>query len=300
MNLHHLRIFLAVADTGSISAGAQRLHISQPAVTREIREFEASLGLALFDRRPRGVALTEGGRRLLPYAQRIFALDQAAERDLGDFVRLASGELRLGASATLSGYLLPGFIADFQRQHPQVFIDLKVSNTRHVARQLDDRQIDLGFVEGAFDHQAHAWHRLAFDRLLPVVGPGHPLAGRTGLTAQDLAGQPLYLREPGSGARASVEQAYRDWRIDAPVRMALGSTEALKRVIQGGTGLAWLSERVVERALADGRLVRLDLGPLSIERALSVLWRRDEQLSPVPAAFLQPLLGEAPANIKSF
>ena len=139
MNLHHLRIFLAVADTGSISAGAQRLHISQPAVTREIREFEASLGLALFDRRPRGVALTEGGRRLLPYAQRIFALDQAAERDLGDFVRLASGELRLGASATLSGYLLPGFIADFQRQHPQVFIDLKVSNTRHVARQLADR-----------------------------------------------------------------------------------------------------------------------------------------------------------------
>ena len=88
MNLHHLKVFLAVAQAGSVSRGAETLHISQPAVTREIRDLEASLGLALFDRHPRGVKPTEGGQRLLQFAERIFALEQAAERDLRDLAGL--------------------------------------------------------------------------------------------------------------------------------------------------------------------------------------------------------------------
>jgi len=210
MNLHHLKVFLAVADAGSISAGAERLHISQPAVTREIRDLEASLDLRLFDRQPRGVRLTEGGLRLHDYARRIFALERAAERDLRDFAQLEQGELHLGASATLGAYLLPPLLTRFRALHPQIFVSLEVSNTDVVTRQLDEGRISLGFVEGSFAQADYAHRLLARDALLPVASPLHPLARAERLQASDLQAYPLYMRESGSGARASIEQAITD------------------------------------------------------------------------------------------
>ncbi|UTH36921.1 LysR substrate-binding domain-containing protein [Pseudomonas sp. KHPS1] len=287
MNLHHLKVFLAVAEAGSISAGAERLHISQPAVTREIRELEASLDLRLFDRLPRGVQLTEGGQRLLDYARRIFALEQAAERDLRDFAQLEQGELHLGASATLGAYLLPPLISRFRALHPQIFVSLEVSNTEAVTRQLDDGRISLGFVEGPFAQADYDHRLLARDALLPVVAPRHPLARTAApLQASELQAYPLYMREPGSGARASVEQAYRAHGLEPRAGMAIGSTEALKRLLADGQGIAWLSQRVVERELASGELQRLTVQDLQIERELHVLWRPGASLSPAPAAFL--------------
>lgn len=299
MNLHHLRVFLAVAESGGIGAGAARLHISQPAVTREIRELEASVGVALFDRHPRGVSLTEGGRRLLHYAQRIFALEQAAEGELRGFANLSQGELQLGASATLGAYLLPALLNRFRERHPQVFVSLQISNTGEVAEQLDDGRIALGFVEGEFARERYASRLLARDALLPVVGPRHPLAGRRDLEMHELAEHALYLREPGSGARASVEQAYRAHGLEAQPHMVIGGTEALKRLIADGHGIAWLSQLVVEDELASGRLRRLDVAERQILRELHVLWRQDCQLSPAPAAFLA-LLESAAGNIKTF
>ncbi|MGQ7959765.1 LysR family transcriptional regulator [Pseudomonas sp. SP16.1] len=292
MNLHHLKVFLAVAEAGSISAGAARLHISQPAVTREIRDLEASLELRLFDRQARGVHLTEGGQRLHDYARRIFALEQAAERDLRDFAQLEQGELHLGASATLGAYLLPPLINRFRVLHPQLFVSLEVSNTEVVTRQLDDGRISLGFVEGPFAQADYDHRLLARDALLPVVAPQHPLAAVEHLQAADLQAYPLYLREPGSGARASVEQAYRAHGLEPRAGMAIGSTEALKRLLGDGQGVAWLSQRVVERELASGELRRLAVADLHIERELHVLWRPGASLSPAPAAFLA--LSEAP------
>lgn len=296
MNLHHLRVFLAVAECGGIGAGAARLHISQPAVTREIRELEASLGIALFDRHPRGVRLTEGGQRLLQYAQRIFTLEQAAERDLRGFANLSQGELHLGASATLGSYLLPPLLNRFRARHPQVFVSLQISNTGEVTQQLDDGRIALGFVEGDFDRLGYAHRLLARDALLPVVGPRHPLAGRRDLEMAELTGHALYLREPGSGARASIEQAYRAHGLEPRAQMVIGGTEALKRLIAEGHGIAWLSQLVVGEELASGRLVRLDLRERQILRDLHVLWRQDCQLSPAPAAFLELLESTAPAD----
>ena len=296
MNLHHLKVFLAVAQAGSVSRGAETLHISQPAVTREIRDLEASLGLALFDRHPRGVTPTEGGQRLLQFAERIFALEQAAERDLRDLAGLGHGELILGASATLGAYWLPPLLYRFREQHPGVFVSLQMSNTQEVLQQLDDALISLGFVEGPFPAEDYAHHLLARDQLLPVVGPAHPLAGRQGLCMAELQAHELYLREAGSGARASIEQAYRKHGLDARAAMIGGGTEPLKRLIAGGRGIAWLSQLVVEEELADGRLVQLDVRDLQIERDLHVLWRLGSRLNPAPAAFLQMI----DSNIKTF
>ena len=286
MNLHHLKVFLAVAEAGSISAGAEQLHISQPAVTREIRDLEASLGLQLFERRPRGVQLTEGGERLRHYAQRIFALEQAAERDLHNFAQVESGELHLGASATLGTYLLPTLIRQFRQQYPQIRINLGVSNTHQVTQQLDDGQISLGFVEGAFVREQYAHHLLARDALLPVVSPQHPLARAKQLNAADLQAYPLYLREPGSGTRHSIEQAYKSHGLEIEPHVAIASTEALKALLEDACGIAWLSERSISVELTSGRLQHLSVADLKIERELYALWRPDSTLSPASARFL--------------
>ena len=291
MNLHHLKVFYAVARAGSISAGAERLHISQPAVTREIRELENSLELPLFDRKPRGVSLTEAGQRLLDYAQRIFSLELAAERDLRDFAHLELGELHLGASATLGAYLLPPLITAFRAVHPSILINLEVSNTREVTRQLDEGRIALGFVEGHFQPANYGHRLLARDALLPVVAPHHPLAGSAPLAAGQLQAFPLYLREPGSGTRASVEQAYRDHGLEARASVAAGSTEALKRLLADGQGIAWLSHQAVERELAIGELASVPVHDLQIERELHAVWRLGSSLSPAPAAFLALAVG---------
>lgn len=301
MNLHHLKVFLAVAETGAISAGAERLHISQPAVTREIRELEGRLGLPLFDRQPRGVILTEAGQRLLAYAERIFALEQAAERELQAFAGLGDGELQLGASATLGSYVLPPLIARFHQAHPQIRVELRVGNTRSILRDLQDQRIALGFVEGEFDRQACAFQRLEQDSLVAVCAPHHPLARRGTLRARDLADYPLYLREEGSGTRASIEQAYHAHGLGTDPRLAIGSTEALKHLVAQGPGLAWLSRRAVADELATGRLVALTVDDLHIERELHVLWLPGRSLAPAPAAFLALALdGQAPpiSNIK--
>lgn len=280
MNLHHLKVFLAIARSGSISAGAASLFISQPAVTRELRELESRLGLALFDRRTRGVSLTEAGQRLLPYAERIFALEQEAERDLAEFASLDAGELRLCASATMGSYLLPGLIADFQRRHPGIRISLQIGNTAGSLRALDAGDCTLAFIEGPFERQAFNHRLLGRDALLPVCSPRHPLAGRPSLSAAELAEVELFLREEGSGTRSTLEQVYRAHGLSPKVALALGNSVALKRSLQAGHGLAWISELAVQDELESGELVRLPVEDLHIERDLHALWRRERSLSP--------------------
>jgi DNA-binding transcriptional LysR family regulator len=303
MNLHHLKVFLAVAQTGSISAGAARLFISQPAVTREVRELEARLRLPLFDRQSRGVSLTAAGQRLLPYAERIFALEQAAERDLQAFANLGCGELALGASATLGSYLLPALIARFHQQYPQLQLSLQIGNTAASLRQLERNDITLAFIEGPFDREQFSHRQLGTDALLPVASPQHPLANRSELSPAELAATPLLIRELGSGTRTTLEQAYQALGLQPHIAMALGNSEALKRSLLAGQAVAWISELAVQDELHSGQLRCLAVSGMSISRDLHAVWRREHSLSPAADALLSQVhdaLKTSKSNIKTF
>jgi DNA-binding transcriptional LysR family regulator len=303
MNLHHLKVFLAIAQTGSISAGAARLFISQPAVTREIRELEARLRLPLFDRQSRGVTLTAAGQRLLPYAERIFALEQAAERDLQAFANLDCGELHLGASATLGSYLLPALIADFHQQHPELHMSLQIDNTAACLQQLERNTITLAFIEGPFDPEQVNHRHLGTDALLPVASPRHPLARQTTVSPEELASAALLIREHGSGTRASLEQAYQALGLTPRIAMALGNSEALKRSLLAGQAVAWISELALQEELRSGQLCRLPVSGLQISRDLHAVWRREHSLSPAASALLEQVtnaLTSSKGNIKTF
>lgn len=296
MNLRHLAVFHAVAQMGSVSAAAAKLTVSQPAVSRELSELEARLGVALFDRLPRGMRLTEAGDLLYEYARRIFALEQSAQSALGEFASTRSGRLAVGASSTLGMYVLPEKVAEFHRRFPGIELTLEVGNTRDIEELLLEHKLVLGFIEGPAATEQCELHPLMRDEIVAVAPPGHPLAGKSGIAADEIAGQPTVLRETGSGTRTIVEQALGIRGLRPTPALSLGSTEAVKRAVLAGAGIAWVSRLCISDELESGKLVTLDVPSMRIHRPLSAIWLKDKRLSPAASAFLQLLGIKVPAR----
>jgi DNA-binding transcriptional LysR family regulator len=298
MNFTHLLAFYEVARAGSVSAGAARLHVSQPAVTREIRELEDRLGVILFDRLPRGVALTAAGAILYDYADRIFPLADSAENQLKELSGLNAGHLKIGASATLGVYLVPDIIAQFNALHPRVSIDLIVTNTERVEAGLRDLTLSLGFIEGPFDDSVFHARCIGSDEVAVVGSTAHPSAG-TRLLSRDLVNQAVIMREPGSGTRAIVEEAYAKIGSRIAPLMSVSDTEAIKRMLIARHALAYLSVLSVKDEIQRGELTTIDVDDLRIERPLNMVWMKGRSLSPSSQAMFDLVVELTTAHSKS-
>lgn len=286
MNRNHLALFHAVAEMGSISGAAARQHISQPAVSKQIRELEGELGVALLDRLPRGVRLTAAGRLLADYARRWTGLEREAERAIAELRGLQRGQLAIGASTTIGNYLLPPVLIEFHRRHPRVEVRLEIANTRAIQQALLEGSWELGFTEGIIeteDLESEVFHR---DELVMVVPPKHRLLALRRVTARDLGKADWILREEGSGTRDVVERALRKHRIPARSTMALGSAEAIKQAVAAGQGVAMMSALVVRRELAAGTLVQVNLPEMTVIRPLHLQRLRGRSDSPLRREFL--------------
>lgn len=284
MNFTHLAAFCAVARAGSVSAGAAQLHVSQPAVTREIKDLEARLGLALFDRLPRGVVLTEAGALLLTYAEKIFALAETAETEIKELAGISRGHLSLGASATLGVYLVPDMIARFNRLFPKVDVTLSVVNTEQVEAGLITHQFALGFIEGPYDEQIFQAEIISNDEIVVVASAEHPSAGKT-VRASALCAKQVILREPGSGTRSAVEKAYEAAGLTIAPRMSVNNTEAIKRLVSAQRVMAYLPAASVAGEIARGELVVIPVRDFTITRALRMVWLKSRAFSPSTQAF---------------
>jgi DNA-binding transcriptional LysR family regulator len=289
MNFTHLLAFYEVARAGSVSAGAEVLHVSQPAITREIKELEQRLGLVLFDRLPRGVALTQAGSQLFDYASRIFALSDAAETELKELAGLSAGHLTLGASATVGVYLVPDMIARFNASFPQVTVDLTVANTREVEEGLERQVFALGFIEGPYDATLLEARPIGADEIVAVAAAGH-VAPKARLMARDLATRAVILREPGSGTRAVVEDAYVRAGLKMEPMMSINNTEAIKRMLLAQRCVAYVSALSVKEEVRRGDLGILHVQDLRIERALYMVWLKGRSFAPSTQAFFDLVL----------
>ncbi len=287
MNLHHLAIFHAIAETGSISAAAIRVRVSQPALSRELKDFEGRLGVVLFERLPRGMRLTEPGKVLHAYSARLFAVADSAQAAMRDFADARAGQLSMGASNTIGTYVLPRFVAQFRTLFPQVGISLFVGNTEQVAQGVADLRFTVGFVEGPIRVEGVVAEEFSRDELIPVVGAQHPLAGRRRANPADINGLPLLMREPGSGTRELIGDLLQQLDVQTGSIVEFGNTEALKQAAIHGGGIAWLPSISVVRDLQDGSLVRLPVRALGLQRPLSILRREGAYQVPAVEAFLQ-------------
>jgi DNA-binding transcriptional LysR family regulator len=291
MNLWHLEIFETVAESGSISLASQKLHISQPAVTSQIKQLEARLGVTLFDRLPRGVRLTDAGGMLREYTRRIFALSREAQQRVQDLKELRMGSVLIGASSTIGNYFLPDHIADFHRRHPNIHIELRVANTHAIVDDLLGDRITLGFVEGSFESDELEASRFMEDAIIPVADATHPSAlRRERQVPSALAHETLIVREPGSGTREYVDRLIHEQGLRFAGEISLGSTELVKRLVRARAGIALLSEWAVRDELRTGAFVRLSLSGVSIARPWRWIKLRRRHLSPAIETFLQAVL----------
>jgi DNA-binding transcriptional LysR family regulator len=285
MNLNHLAIFDAVAQTGSMTLGAERLDISQPAVSKQVQDLERAVRVQLFERIGRRVRLSQAGEVLADYARRLFALSREAEEAIADVRAVGRGRLVVGASTTIGAYLLPGVVAAFWRRYPKIELLVEIENTEQIHRRLAELEFDVGLTEGFVEREeleAEVFHR---DELVVIAAPGHRLAGKRRVLLTALHKEPFILRELGSGTRAVEERTLSRLKLPVRVVMALGSTEAIKRVVAEGVGLAIVSRLAVAAEVASGSLAVLPVAGLRIERPLYLVRRKGRRDGPALQAF---------------
>ena len=296
MNLNHLAIFHAVAEERSMSRGAARLCISQPAVSKQIKDLEAALGVALFDRLPRGLRLTEAGDVLAGHARRLFAAEADAERALAELKGLTAGRLTIGASLTIGDYLLPQILGVYHKKHPGIELHLEIANTQIIGQKLRDGALDVGLTEGFAEDADLEADVFGEDVLVAVVPPGHPLLGEKAVSAARLCAEPFLMREPGSGTREVVERALARLGIVVTPAMSLGSTEAIKRGVAAGLGVTIISRLALEAEFSARRLCPLPLSDLALTRPLHLVRLRGKSTGPAVSAFLNLLKKSGPAR----
>ncbi len=292
LNLHHLRIFYTVVSTGSFSLAAEQLFISQPAVSKAVRELEKQHNLTLIERgaRAKKLQLTNGGIMLFEHARSIFALEKVALDDIHAHTGLKQGTLVIGTSTTIAGYWLAPYLAKFSRQYPNIKLEVTVANTQNISQALIDCTIDLALVEGTVNEpriEAIAWQS---DPLSVVVSPD---IAPHNLSTTWLNDQNWLVREPGSGTLETTLSLLAKHQIIPRHTTQLGSNEAIAHAVVQGMGLAMLPAVVVENLITLKRLVTLTLTKNStLARPLTFLKYRDRSDSPAAKSFTQCLFNE--------
>jgi len=271
MNFNHLSVFHAVAEERSISRAADRLMVSQPAVSKQLAELERSLKTKLVDRLPRGVRLTASGELLIGYARRIFAQAEEAEQAMGELAGGRRGRLAVAATPTIGTYWLPSLLVKYRRTYPGVEMRMEVHPTTTITRLLLDGAVDVGLAESAAESEGIDSSIFMKDRMTAIAPPKHPLARRRTISAEELCREPFVVRELGSGSKSLVERALLERGLKVEPVMSLGSTEAIKRAVMEGMGMAIVSGLAVGLEVAAGKLAEVRVKGLSVERPCYLL-----------------------------
>jgi len=273
-----LQVFHTVARLLSFTKAAETLHMTQPAVTFQVRQLEEHFNTRLFDRTHNRISLTEAGQRVYEYANRIFDLYADMENSVREMTGEISGALTIGASTTIAEYMLPALLGDFKAKYPHVGIRLKVSNTDAIVSMVEDNEIDLGVVEAPVANKNLVVELCRVDRLVAVLAPAHPLAERDRVAVSELLQFPYIAREEGSGTREVMQEYLRAAGLSANqlnTIMELGSPEAVKGAVEAGMGVSVLSRTTVNKELRLGTLVAVPLEP-PLERPFSFVHQKQK------------------------
>ncbi|AZN35646.1 LysR family transcriptional regulator [Iodobacter ciconiae] len=283
--LRQLEVFTAVARAENVSRAAEHLGMSQSATSTSLTEFERQFQIKLFDRVGKKLQLNELGHIILPRA--IELLDRAHEIEALFEGKTGFGPMRIGATLTIGNYLATLLIGEFMQNHSGSHIDLDVHNTANIVKKVAEFELDFGLIEGDCSHPdliAQSW---VADELVIFAAPDHPLSHKTVVTLDDLVSTPWIARETGSGTRQTFEHGMRHVLSQLNIRLALEHTEAIKRAVESGMGIACISRLALKEAFRRGSLVEIPVAGLDFKRQFHFIWHKQKYLTPGMALFIE-------------
>jgi DNA-binding transcriptional LysR family regulator len=290
MDTRQLATFCAVVERESFSQAAERLGVTQPAVSLQVRALEERLGVKLLDRAGRRVEPTEAGRRLYRNAQRLLQVEERLLEDVaGADGGLLTGTLAIGASTGPGAHLVPLLLCEFQLEHPELRVSLSVWDTQAVIERVADRDVELGVVGAARRHRSLVFEPLARDEIVLAVPPGHPAAGGE-VAVDDLRAETLLVMQEGAGVRQVVEEELRRAGLrlrSLDPQLELGLQESVKSAVAAGYGVAFISRTAIEGELAAGTLGFARVTGLEPSRQLYVVRAKGRSPTRAAEAFLE-------------
>lgn len=294
VTLRQLRVFESVARHLSFSRAAEELHLTQPAVSMQVKQLEEQAGLPLTEMIGKKVYLTQAGEEVARHARRIAQQLREAEEALDALKGVKGGRLSLGVISTAK-YFAPRLLAEYRRRLPGIDIDFRVSNRETVVHLLADNEIDLAIMGQPPQEFATVSAAFADHPLVIIAAPEHPLAKRKKITPAELEDETFIIREPGSGTRAAMERFFSNNGLTLRHVMEMVGNETIKQAVMAGLGLAFISAHTVALEREVGRLVTLPVTGTPVMRRWFVVHRAEKALLPVAESFRDFLLAEAPA-----
>jgi DNA-binding transcriptional LysR family regulator len=298
MDTRQLAAFCAVVERRSFSQAAERLGVTQPAVSLQIRSLEQRLGRQLLDRSGRRVEPTEAGRRLYASAQRVLAAEEHLLEELdADDEGAITGTLELGASTGPGGTVVPLLLCEFQEQHPDMGVRLTVSDTQTVVDRVAARELELGIVGAGRRHRGVAFEPFFSDEVVLACPADHRIAGKT-VSLDDLKGKKLIVMQDGAGVRQVIEDELRKAGMrlrDLDVRLELGLQESVRSAVVAGHGIAFISRLAIEADLAAGRIATARVRGLDPVREIFLARATGRSETRAARAFVAFAQGRLPA-----
>ena len=271
LNFHHLEVFYAVARHLNFSRAAEELYISQPAVSKHVKDLERELGVDLFRRNGRRVELTDAGRLVYDYAGHALVLTQGLRRALAELHDPGRGHLRLAATSIPATYVVPRLLAEFQGRYPEVQLSLQVFGKGMVIRQVLQHQVDVGIIDSQAIPLDVQWERFARVPIVLLASPSRQLSASGIVDLVELSQETIITEEKGSDLREMVERELERLRV-RPIRiLEIGNIEAIKRAAAAGLGVAFLPRICVVPELSRGDLIQLAVPQFSLETQLGVI-----------------------------
>jgi DNA-binding transcriptional LysR family regulator len=284
MTIRHLRIFVAVCETGSVTKAANKLYLAQPSVSLAISELENYYGVKLFDRISRRLHLTDTGSQFLNYAKHIIYLFDELESGMKNWDLM--GTLRVGSSITIGNYFLPKYVKEFQKTHPQIKVYVTIDNSQIIEDHVISNKVDFAFTEGIIDNPKLETINFLDDELICICAPSHPLSNQVEVDAETLSRQDLIMRERGSGGRNIFDAALLTFNLKTTPIWESVSTQAIIRAVGQGLGVSILPYLLVKSALEEGIVKQIKIQGLNLHRKLHIIYHKNKYLTPAALDFL--------------
>ncbi len=296
--LRQLKVFEAVARHLSFTRAAEELHLTQPAVSTQVKELESHAGLPLFEQLGRKTYLTQAGVEMLRHSRAIIEQFREVDEAMQQLKGIAGGKLNV-AVISAGDYFFPTLLAEFARRHPGVILNLTVHNRAELLHQLADNLTDLAIMVRPPDDMDTVNEPFSPHPYVIVAAPTHPLAHKRRIPMDVIVREPFIVRERGSDTRASMADGFGAWLAEINVAMELKSTETIKQAVIAGMGISFLSAHTVTLERQVGSLVVLDVQGFPVMLNWYVVHRRNKRLPPVASAFKNFLMNEGASLIES-